>query len=241
MTTTVPTPITPSLDRRATMGEPAPDDDMTPRAELRPVINAPEPDQGVPVASEPLNPLTGPNPDRPIAWLVGVHGGAGVSTLATMLAPFWDAGGTIPAADDPSTVILVAATHKSGLRKLHDAVLQFAAGNAGSAELLGVVIVDQAPGKLSKNLDAEVQRITEATPSHNVWRIAYTPAWREARPVELPSWPRDDDAATGGEKLSRKQRKERSDPLRWVPESVAETATDMFNRAHALYQRLNKP
>lgn len=218
------------------MGEPAHEAHADAKATLRPVINAPTEDRRLTVATEKINPSTS---DKPIAWLVGVHGGCGVSTLATMLAPFKDAGGVIPAADDPNIVILVAETHRSGLRKLHEAVLQFSSGDAGSAELLGVVLVDRAPGKLPKTLAADVKRITEATPSHNVWRVPYVAQWREAKDTELPLWKPQLDASGSAGKVTRKQRKEQADPLRYVPTTVADAAADMFDRSLSLYRRIN--
>lgn len=195
------------------------------------------------LAEHPLNPSV---TDKPIAWLCGVHGGAGVSTLTGVLAPFKDSGGLIPAADDPNTTILVAATHKAGLRALHEAVLQFTSGASGPAELLGVIIVDHTPGKLPKALAGDVQRIREATPSHNLWHINYIPAWRCARLRELPSWTptppgTPPQAATGSGKttLSRARRRDHADALRHVPEALATDAQDMFERALRLYQRLN--
>lgn len=205
----------------------------------RQVFNTAQAQNTLPMADRPLN-LSAD--DKPIAWLCGVHGGAGVSTLAEMLAPFRDCGGVIPAHDDPNTTILVAATHKSGLRAAHDAVLQFTSGNSGPAELLGVILVDHVPGKLPKSLAGDVQRIREATPSHNVWHINYIPAWRSARPTELPSWspqPPGSPEKTDTDKLTRAQRKDRSDPLRYVPPALAGDAQDMFDRAFTLYHRLN--
>lgn len=208
----------------------------------RQVFNTAQAQNTLPMADRPLN-LSAD--DKPIAWLCGVHGGAGVSTLAEMLAPFRDCGGVIPAHDDPNTTILVAATHKSGLRAAHDAVLQFTSGNSGAAELLGVILVDHVPGKLPKSLAGDVQRIREATPSHNVWHINYIPAWRSARLSELPAWspqpPTSQGSAStaGTDKLTRAQRKDRSDPLRYVPPAIAGDAQDMFDRAFTLYHRLN--
>ncbi len=205
----------------------------------RQVFNTAQAQNTLPMADRPLN-LSAD--DKPIAWLCGVHGGAGVSTLAEMLAPFRDCGGVIPAHDDPNTTILVAATHKSGLRAAHDAVLQFTSGNSGPAELLGVILVDHVPGKLPKSLAGDVQRIREATPSHNVWHINYVPAWRSARLAELPAWspqPPGSPEKSNTDKLTRAQRKDRSDPLRYVPQSLAGDAQDMFDRAFTLYHRLN--
>ncbi|MGV0870346.1 DUF6668 family protein [Corynebacterium kalidii] len=206
----------------------------------RQVINTAQAQNTLPLADRPVNQSAD---DKPIAWLCGVHGGAGVSTLAEMLAPFRDSGGVIPAHDDPNTTILVAATHKSGLRAAHDAVLQFTSGNSGPAELLGVILVDHVPGKLPKSLAGDVERIREATPSHNVWHISYVPAWRSARLAELPAWSPTPPSAqkTTAAKLTRAQRKDRSDPLRHVPPAIAGDAQDMFDRAFTLYHRLNPP
>lgn len=211
------------------MGEPATKGVKTTMA----VINAPSGDKLLPVAETPINRA---DSDKPVAWLVGVHGGAGATTLATVLAPFKDAQGVIPAGDDPSTCVLVAQTHKVGMKKLHDAILQFESDQAGGAHLLGVILVDTHPGKLPKELSGDLQRITEAAPSQNVWRIPYVEQWRTHLPKELPEWrPGQEDS----DKLSRKEKRERANPLRFVPAAIAKDAEDMFDRALTAYHRNN--
>ena len=226
------TPIVVSLtkNKEHSMGEAARKSDQD--LKRKRVINAPVGDRLLAVADEPLNNTT----TKPIGWLVGVHGGAGATTLAALLAPFMDSHGVIPAQDDPRTCILVAQSHKAGLKKLLDAILQFDTDQAGGAELLGVVIVETQPGKTPKALLGDIQRITEAAPGGNVWHVPFVESWRTHLPKELPEWAPGDELP---ENMSRSERKARSNPLRFVPESIAVDAADMFERALVAYKRQN--
>ncbi|MEL4176984.1 hypothetical protein MTQ24_09810 [Corynebacterium bovis] len=201
------------------------------------MINAPTGQALLPVADRPLRPRGG---DRHLGWFVGVHGGAGATTCAAVMAPFADAGRIIPAADDPAICILVANTHRAGLRKAHEAVLQFDSGLAGSAHLAGVVLVHDCPGKLAKSLVGDVARITEATPGHNVWHIPHIPAWRTVLPADLPpAWEPDVSGQLATGSGHRRRRKTKPDPMRVVPDEVADVGEGIFDRCRSLFARIN--
>lgn len=204
---------------------------------LEPVVNTPTGGELLPVAEQPINPSS---ETRPIAWLVGAHGGAGTTTLATMFAPFEDAGRQIPAEDFPNTVILVGQAHKYGLRRLHEAILQFDSGQAGDAALVGVVLIHGVPGKVPRTLAGDIQRIRESAPSHNLWEIPYIEAWRTALHRELPDWDPSNPPAADPSAGKGKRGRAKQDPLRELPAEIRETAEDMFTRSLTAVKRMSK-
>lgn len=172
---------------------------------------------------------------RPSCWLVGTHGGAGVTTLARTFAPFAEAGQVIPAANDPATVVLVAATHLEGLCSVHRAITQFRANQAGEAQLLGVILVDTAPPvknrKLAKTLSSKRSVIEGAT---NVWSIPYIPEWRAVETSALPEWsPHDEQEAEG------KKKRTKVDATAEVPPAVAEIGNEVHTAAVDHFRQLH--
>lgn len=111
-------------------------------------------------------------------WWVGAHGGAGESTLAR-LEPAW------PAADHawPRTpgiakerVVLVARTHLAGLTAAQNAASQWAAGLVPSVDLVGLVLVADAPGRLPRPLREFAHVVSGGVP--RVWHLPWHDAWR---------------------------------------------------------------
>ena len=196
---------------------------------VKPVFKQQTSDALLPVADTPINT---DSVDKPLAWLVGCHGGAGVTTLATVLAPFADAHGVIPAANDPRCVLLVAEQTKRGLRAAHQAVLQFETGNAGNAELVGVLIVRRLPGKPPKALDGDMDRLIEATPGHFVWEVPFFGEWAVSPYSALPEWRPGQSAPTQKKRLARKR-----SVLDGIPEHLAGVADEVFDRAGTVYRR----
>ncbi|MEU7314812.1 DUF6668 family protein [Streptomyces sp. NPDC007083] len=120
-----------------------------------------------------------------VSW-VGAHGGAGTSTLAEL------AGGSDlerrlpdPAQGEPGRVLLVARTHASGLRAASRALEALHSGrHPAGVELLAVVLVADAPGRLPLHL---MQRIRVLRSVADVHRVPWIPAWRgDKRPSALP-------------------------------------------------------
>ena len=205
---------------------------------LAPVVNPPTGSGLLPVAENALRPAGG---DRHVGWFVGVHGGAGATTCASIMAPFADAGQVIPAADDPAICILVANPHRAGLRAAHRAVLQFGTGAAGAATLAGVVLVSDCPGRVPKALAGDMARLVEAAPGGNVWTIPHIPAWRTVVPDDLPAaWEPSmgGDLTAGGAR--RRGRRSRVDPLRELPDEVTHVAEEIFTRCKSLFTRINQ-
>ncbi|MET8894959.1 DUF6668 family protein [Streptomyces albogriseolus] len=111
---------------------------------------------------------------RRFSW-VGLHGGAGVSTLAAVYGGH-DCGRSWPGPDAPRSVLLVARTHAGGLDAVPPAVELFRRGEAPHGlDLDAVVLVADAPGRLPRPLAHRVRLIE---PLIDVYRVPWVPDWR---------------------------------------------------------------
>lgn len=164
-----------------------------------PPAPSPEPAHDDPpqAASGPLAPQLGiPDPAVPDGlprvhveaatglWWVGVHGGAGESTLAALTAGS-HAGGhawPVPLGDTVAPpqiqVALVARTSLSGIRAAQRAATEWALGSLPHLSLLGLVWIADAPGKLPRALRDEAAVVSGGVP--RVWHIPWIEAWRTA-------------------------------------------------------------
>lgn len=101
-------------------------------------------------------------------WWLGVHGGAGVSTLTEFVPGGLDAFRWWPAPllhEGPGAVILVCRTHAAGLTRARDAVRQWQAGEVPEGLLLGgLVAIADAPGKLPRPQAEMLRLIAGAVP-----------------------------------------------------------------------------
>nr|WP_298461186.1 DUF6668 family protein [uncultured Cellulomonas sp.] len=75
-------------------------------------------------------------------------------------------------------VVLVARTHGAGLAAAERVARSWAAGELGESQLLGLVLVDDAP-QLTKAQKAAAKRLSQMTP--HGWHIAWQPEWREVQ------------------------------------------------------------
>ncbi|MFE5188655.1 DUF6668 family protein [Streptomyces sp. NPDC056628] len=131
----------------------------------------------VPLPDDPPPPPASGAPRR-FSW-VGLHGGAGVTTLATAYGGR-DCGRDWPGPDDPRSVLLVARTHASGLAAVPGALELFRRGTAPRGlDLEGVVLVADAPGRLPRPL-AERVRVIESV--IDVYQVPWVADWRLGDP-----------------------------------------------------------
>lgn len=119
-------------------------------------------------------------------WVLGVHGGAGESTLASWLGGreahhAWPVMPTLPA-----RVLLVARTHAAGLEAARRAVTEWG-GSAVPCNVRGLVLIADVPGPLPKLLKAQVRQLSGAVPA--TWALPYAPLLRFAAqtPPEPPT------------------------------------------------------
>lgn len=146
-------------------------------------------DTPTPMSSAPAVPLH-PDPQtsggdelvavRPpgVWWLWHpLHGGTGITTLATALP----GGMEITNLDDPARprlpVVVVTRGHHGGLV----AAQRWAAAHpAGTITVAGLVIVAEAPGRTPRSLEALSRLVSGGYPQ--TWRIPWVPAWRLGQP-----------------------------------------------------------
>ncbi|MGP6175499.1 DUF6668 family protein [Corynebacterium sp. A21] len=160
-------------------------------------------------------------------WLVGAHGGAGTTTLATSWAPAAEAMMTWPSAEKFPYVALVCRSHLTGLESAHELALQAKAGLAGNCRLLGVVVVADAPGKLPKKLRQKID-VVRSTVSH-LWQIPWIPGLREIELADLPDWNPADGPVE--QQTRQPKRKHRLAPMTVVNQHLAYAGEGIFNAA----------
>ncbi|WP_372465805.1 hypothetical protein [Nocardia spumae] len=148
----------------------------------------------------------------PLVWLLGVHGGAGASTLAHVLAPAADSHRRWPGVFERESpfVVLVARETIAGLTRAHDLLRQHRAGLAGPSEVLGLITVAARPGRIP----AEIRRYRDVVGAlaGQVWQLPWIEEWTLVEPDQLPVWSPGDPPP--------QQRKRKLDPLQEVPHEV---------------------
>lgn len=125
----------------------------------------------------------------PAVWLLGAHGGAGVSTLAQYWDFAEDARHQWPCGDARETespyAVVVCRETIQGLSSAHDLILEHR--NRGLAcELLGLVTVANAPGQPPKEVRQLRSIVTGAVAAH--WAIGWHRFLASAARSSLPTW-----------------------------------------------------
>ena len=148
------------------------------------------PQRGVP-APERIDQL--PIYDQPRSaelWWLGTHGGAAESSLAS-LVPGWQAAGhgwPRQADSAPARVVLTARSNMRGLTTARSAATQWAAGMVPHVEVLGLVLVTDAPGRLPRPLRDFAQVVGGGLP--RMWTVPWIESWRLGEPLALSDAPR---------------------------------------------------
>ena len=126
-----------------------------------------------------------------VVWWVGAHGGAGESTLEQLLSGSRAADHAWPISPDPArpaATMLVARTSYTGLRAAQRALCDWGSGSV-VVDLLGLVLIADAPGKLPKELRGLVDLIDGAAPG-TTWLLPWQADWRLGQPcIERASRP----------------------------------------------------
>lgn len=161
----------------------------------------------------------------PLVWLLGVHGGAGASTLAHVLAPAADSGRRWPGVFDRESpfVVLVARETIAGLTHAHDLLRQHHSGFAGPSRVLGLITVAARPGRMAP----EIRRYRDVVASlaGRVWQVPWYEEWTLVEPEKLPVWTPGSDTSV--------QRRRRIDPLDEVPPDIRELGSEIVAAARA--------
>ncbi|MVU77514.1 hypothetical protein GPX89_09675 [Nocardia sp. ET3-3] len=203
---------------------------------------APAPEQAKP-AMQPVPMWHRAVPNRPVrpplVWLVGVHGGAGVSSLAASLSWAGDAGQRWPArigltADmDSPLVVLVGRSHLRGVNALHRALLahQRQATPVGS-HVVGVLTVADAARPLPIPVEQrreEMEGLALALGART-WRLGWLEQWRALEPYELAAW----NPAAGHSPVDD------GDPTRTPPQPVRLLAEQILTAARIAGARITE-
>lgn len=174
----------------------------------------------LPVASSPLE---SGSSTAPAFWCVGAHGGAGATTLAQLWAPAGDAGQVWPAAEEFTTCVVVCRSTMTGLDAAHSVVLQGQRDDRTGCTVLGVVVIADSPGKLSKPLKQKISVLAELS---TLWHIGYEHGIRDHLPHELATWIPSPEAE------SPKKRRKKQGVTEEVPVEVARVGHEVFLAAY---------
>jgi hypothetical protein len=154
---------------------------LLPTGATRPQLSVPQPD----IADRlPLQDVSGTAPDY---WWLGVHGGAGESSLARLDRNTRAAEHRWPVSASGSTVVLVARSNVHGLRAAQLAGTEWASGSLPGVHVAGLVLVADAPGRLPKEIRDFARVVGGGVP--HLWHLPWIEAWRfghDLPPEELP-------------------------------------------------------
>lgn len=168
-----------------------------------PIPAAHPPVMAAPPTSGPVAPQRGvPAPDQvdrlpvrdqsatPAVWWLGVHGGAGESTLAALSPERSAAAGHAwprSTSGNQTPVVLVARSNAAGLRATQNALREWGAGLT-SSNVLGLVVMADAPGRMPRALRDRLTVAAGGGP--RTWTVPWVNAWRFEEPTNVPI-PRD--------------------------------------------------
>lgn len=127
--------------------------------------------------------------------VVGLHGGAGATTVQRMLAMHapessgiaWVPGVGVAAVPERGAVLMVARTSGVGLERAAQAAWLWGSGELPDVALLGLVLVSDGP-KLAGPLAPTIKRVSRMYP--RTWRIEWVPEWHLSAVPPLEDAPR---------------------------------------------------
>lgn len=159
--------------------------------QLPPATGPQTPQNGVPApAVDSILPVRDRTTSAGLWWL-GTHGGAGESSLAALVDDWAEAEHSWPRPADGGTanVVLVARTSMKGLRSAQAAATQWASGLVSETNVLGLVLVADAPGKLPRPLRDFARLVSGGVP--RTWSIPWIDSWRMGEDPSTSDIPRD--------------------------------------------------
>jgi hypothetical protein len=168
-----------------TIDEPIPDIQEQPSfvatGATRPQLSVPQPDQADRL---PRRNVSGREPDF---WWLGVHGGAGETSLARLNKATRAAEHHWPLTAGEATVVLVARSNIPGLRAARLAATEWASRSLPGIRVAGLVVMADAPGRLPKEIRDFSQVVGGGVP--HIWHFPWVDGWRyghDVAPDQLP-------------------------------------------------------
>ena len=138
------------------------------------------PQDGVPVPDLTDRLPQRKTPHAATVWWLGVTGGAGESTLASLARGSRPADHAWPIPENRGSmcrVVLVARTNYAGLAAAQRAAIEWAAGVLGDAVRVdGLVLIPDMPGRLPNELRHLAQLVSGGLP--HTWTLPWVDAWR---------------------------------------------------------------
>jgi len=134
-------------------------------------------------------------------FVVGAHGGAGETTIASWtggraadrrwpVSATWSTPSNQPRPDGrPVDLVLVARTHARGLAAAREVLTQWAAGRLPTNQLRGLVLIPDAPGRLPTQLAEQARLIAGGAP--HAWLLPWLDQLRlSTDPTDTAALPR---------------------------------------------------
>jgi hypothetical protein len=130
------------------------------------------------MADSAFQPAQTPASSAPGVWIVGVHGGAGESTITELSPHFREAHHRWPQPPPYGSVLclMVARTNAAGLHNARAAAREWAAGAQPHVVLLGLILIPDAPGRVPKELARQITLTSGGVP--RVWQLPWIEDWR---------------------------------------------------------------
>ncbi|GAB2723013.1 DUF6668 family protein [Arthrobacter bambusae] len=154
---------------------------LTPTGATRPQLSVPQPDHADRL---PRWNVSGITPDY---WWLGVHGGAGETSLARLDKRTRAAEHHWPLTASASVVVLVARSNVSGLRAAQLAATEWASGTVPGIRVAGLAVLADAPGRLPREIREFARVVGGGVPL--LWHFPWIESWRfghDVPPEELP-------------------------------------------------------
>ena len=124
---------------------------------------------------------------EPGFWWLGVHGGAGETSLARLDKNTKAAEHHWPLTTTGAAVVLVARSNIPGLHAARLAATEWASGSLPGIQVAGLVVMADTPGRLPKEI-RDFSRVVAGGVPH-VWHFPWVDGWRyghDVPPEELP-------------------------------------------------------
>lgn len=128
-------------------------------------------------------------PSIPLFWFVSAHGGAGASTLSSLMAPAGDAGHAWPEHEKYPMCVLLARSSLSGINAL-ELHLREVAAHKTTCALLGVVLIADMPQAWPKVVSHKWKSIAPLLEAVHAeaWTLPFISELREQELSRLAVW-----------------------------------------------------
>ena len=154
-----------------------------PTGATRPQLSVPQPDQ----ADRLLRRNVAGR--EPSFWWLGVHGGAGETSLARLDKGTKAAEHQWPLTAAGSVIVLVARSNIPGLRAARLAATEWASRSLPAIQIAGLVVMADAPGRLPKEIRDFARVVGGGVP--HMWHFPWVDAWRYGHDVAAEELPKE--------------------------------------------------